>query len=58
MKTCSNCIWYDKCGDGKACEYYTPSSQEEEEADGIEEYTSDLRTREALYDEQIKEQQS
>ena len=36
-KKCENCIWFDKCHEGEACDNYEPSSLEEQEALDMEE---------------------
>lgn len=55
-KKCENCIWFDKCHEGEACDDYEPSSIEEQEALDMEEYERDLSERHMVYMEQIKEQ--
>lgn len=57
-RNCKNCLWYDKCGQDSACEYFEAAS----DADSIEEltkaYTRDLRERHDYYVGQVEEQNS
>ena len=55
-KKCESCIWYDKCHEEEACEYYEPTSTEEQELAEKAEYEEDLRMRHELYQEQVEEQ--
>ena len=57
-KKCENCIWCDQCAQEVACDDYSPVSLEEEEADQIAEYESDLQDRHEYYQGLVEEQNS
>lgn len=56
MKTCANCFWADRCCEaGTRCEYYEPLVGFEHIAE--KEYRQDLKERDEVYKELIREQQ-
>jgi hypothetical protein len=57
-RNCENCLWYDKCGQGCACEYFEAASDTDNIEGLTNAYTRDLRERHGYYVEQIEEQDS
>ena len=57
-KECKNCIWFDQCGEDKACGFYESASDEEQKEIDENEYITDLQERHQAYEEQIEEQNS
>lgn len=51
MRSCNNCIWYDRCDHVEVCDNYDPAVDSDETF-----YRGDLAERHALYQEQIEEQ--
>lgn len=54
-KKCSNCLWFDMCGDDKPCDNYSPANEQMEDAEKEESYKKDLKMRNELYNEELIE---
>lgn len=55
MRSCTNCLWADKCGGGKRCEYYDPLYGH---AQAMKEYNDSVQERIDTYREVVEEQQN
>ncbi len=56
MKTCNNCLWYDKCDHAARCEFYDPI--EGADTDALHEYNAYLKQMAQEDEDTINDQNS